>query len=73
MDVQGRFDQEMLRIYQEAAKFGYRPTRFLEMVNSSVVWLQPTGTVVRAFDLSSVTIAQFYAPSCPGNSVPLKV
>ena len=35
MDVQGRFDQEMLRIYQEAAKFGYRPTRFLEMVNTS--------------------------------------
>ena len=35
MEVQDRFDQEMLRIYHEAAKFGYRPTRFLEMVNTS--------------------------------------
>ena len=35
MDVLGRFNQEMLRVYEEAAQFGYRPTRFLEMVNSS--------------------------------------
>lgn len=28
-----RFHQEMIRIYDEAARVGYRPTRFLQMVN----------------------------------------
>lgn len=34
-DVERRFHQEMLAIYQRAAKeCGYRPTRFLQMVNA---------------------------------------
>lgn len=32
-DVKAQFHQEMLRIYKEAAGFGYRPTYFLRMVN----------------------------------------
>ena len=32
-DVRAQFHQEMLRIYKEAAEFGYRPTYFLRMVN----------------------------------------
>ena len=32
-DVKASFHQEMLRIYKEAATFGYRPAYFLRMVN----------------------------------------
>lgn len=33
MDLEERFQNEMLRIYREATKFGYYPTYFLRMVN----------------------------------------
>ena len=33
MDLQAQFHQEMLRIYDEASDFGYRPTYFRRMVN----------------------------------------
>ena len=33
MDLEERFQEEMLRIYREATKFGYYPTYFLRMVN----------------------------------------
>ena len=33
MKIEERFQDEMLRIYREAAKFGYYPTRFRLMVN----------------------------------------
>ena len=33
MDVEREFHQEMVRIYEEATKFGYYPTYFLGMVN----------------------------------------
>ncbi len=32
MKVEGRFQQEMLRIYEEAKEFDYYPTYFLRMV-----------------------------------------
>ena len=32
MDLEKQFHQEMLRIYDEAAKLKYHPTRFLQMV-----------------------------------------
>ena len=32
MNLEGRFQQEMLRIYEEANEFGYYPTYFLRMV-----------------------------------------
>ena len=32
MDLEGRFQQEMLRIYDEAKEFGYYPNYFLRMV-----------------------------------------
>ena len=32
MDLEDRFQQEMLRIYEEAKEFGYYPTYFLRMV-----------------------------------------
>ena len=32
MNLEGRFQQEMLRIYEEAKEFGYYPTYFLRMV-----------------------------------------
>lgn len=32
MDLEGRFQQEMLRIYEEAKEFDYNPTYFLRMV-----------------------------------------
>ena len=32
MDIEEQFHQEMLRIYEEAAELGYRPTYFLRMV-----------------------------------------
>ena len=32
-DIEQRFHQAMLRIYCECETFGYRPTRFLRMVN----------------------------------------
>ena len=31
-DLESRFHHEMLRIYERAAVFGYRPTRFKQMV-----------------------------------------
>lgn len=33
MGIELQFHQEILRIYDEATTFGYRPTRFLQMVN----------------------------------------
>ena len=33
MDIELQFHQEMLRIYDEACTFGYRPTYFRRMVN----------------------------------------
>ena len=30
MDLEERFQEEMLRIYREATKFGYYPTYFLQ-------------------------------------------
>ena len=32
-NLQAQFHQEMLRLYDEASTFGYRPTYFLRMVN----------------------------------------
>ena len=32
MNLEGQFQEEMLRIYREATKFGYRPSYFLQMV-----------------------------------------
>ena len=32
MNLEGRFQQEMLRIYEEAKEFSYNPNRFLGMV-----------------------------------------
>ncbi len=32
MGIERRFHQEMLRIYREAAEFGYYPSYFLQMV-----------------------------------------
>ncbi len=32
MNLEGKFQQEMLRIYEEAKGFGYYPTYFLRMV-----------------------------------------
>ena len=32
-DIEKRFHQAILRIYDECGTFGYRPTRFLRMVN----------------------------------------
>ena len=32
MNLEGRFHQEMLRIYEEAKEFDYSPTYFLRMV-----------------------------------------
>ena len=34
VDQKSQFHREMLRLYREAASFGYYPTRFLEMVNA---------------------------------------
>lgn len=34
MNSEMQFHQEMIRIYNEACKLGYRPTRFLQMVES---------------------------------------
>ena len=33
MDLERQFHQEMLRIYDEATKLRYHPTRFLQMVD----------------------------------------
>ena len=32
MEIEGAFHEEMVRIYEEATKFGYRPAYFLQMV-----------------------------------------
>ena len=34
MDLELQFQQEMFRIYDEATRIGYRPTRFLQMVET---------------------------------------
>lgn len=34
MNPEMQFHQEMIRIYTEACKLGYRPTRFLQMVEN---------------------------------------
>ena len=36
--LRGQFHQEMLRIYDECSQFGYRPTRFRQMVNRDGGW-----------------------------------
>jgi len=34
-DIEKTFDQDMVKTYQEAVKIGYRPARFLQMLNES--------------------------------------
>ena len=46
-----QFHQAMLRIYDECSQFGYRPTRFRQMVNREGGW-EAARTLLRSETLS---------------------